>query len=154
MDRNAERWRAALAMEAANDPAICDTDPLKLHHVWSLWQIGEAPEERWTAQRAATRQAIVDRRLDFADIYIIGAVDPEVARRQRDGDATRRRGNFELHVRLQPSLLSWYGALAAILPYEVLFQFPSGVPAARMAHPQARYDVTLFDRAMACLPRP
>jgi hypothetical protein len=29
--QNASRWRAALAVEDANDPAICDTDPLKLH---------------------------------------------------------------------------------------------------------------------------
>jgi hypothetical protein len=153
-DRNALRWASALAMEKASGVAICDTDPLKLHYSWGLWQIGEASEDRWRHERAATRQAILDRRLGFADSYIIGVVDPDIARRRRDGDATRRRTNFELHLRLQPSLITWYGVLASVLPCLFTFSFPDRVPVVQTSDHKMRYDVELFDRAMALLPLP
>ena len=140
-DHNAARWNLALAVEKANDPAICDTDPLKLHYAWGLWQIGEASEERWRHERAATRQAVVQRRLGFADAYIVGTIDPETARRRRQGDATRQRRNFALHLRLQPSLLVWYEVLASVLPGLVQFTFPDHVPMASTAGEEARYDV-------------
>jgi hypothetical protein len=154
IDKNASRWRAALAMESANDPAVCDTDPLKLHYIWCLWQIGEASATSWSFQLAATRQAIVDQRIGFADRYIVGAVELELARRWRDGDTTRTRRQFDLHVRLQPPLLTWYRTLGSVLPCEVLFGFPETVPAPHAPPSPARYDVALFDRAMAKLPLP
>ena len=152
-DHNARRWRAALAMESDNDPAICDSDPFKLHYVWGLWQIGEASEEQWNRERVAARQALVDQRIGFADAYIVGAIDPALARRQREGDHTRSRRNFELHVRLQPSLLAWYRTLASALPCKVVFDFPGQIPSPRVSHPTARYNVMHFDEAMASLPR-
>ena len=148
------RWISALAMERANGLAICDTDPLKLHYAWSLWQIGEGSEERWACERTATRQAMLDRRLGFADTYIIGEVDQETARRQRDGDTTRQRKNFELHLRLQPPLLAWYGVLASVLACPFSFAFPDHPPVESASSGEARYDVGLFDRAMELLPRP
>jgi hypothetical protein len=153
VDQNVARWRAALAVEAEKDLAICDTDPLKLHYVWSLWQIGEASQEQWNYERAETRQAFLDRRIGFADTYIIGAVDPQIARQRRDGDNTRRRRKFELHVRLQPSLLTWYRTLGSILPCPFFFRFPEYVPSSLTQQTEARYDLKLFDQAMACLPR-
>ncbi len=140
-------------MESANNPAICDTDPLKLHYAWSLWQIGEAPEEQWLFQRSATRQAIVDRRIGFADAYIVRAIDPQIARRRREDDKTRQRRNFELHLRLQPSLLAWYRTLGAIRHKPVLFGFPERIPSPPTSNHDDRYDVTLFDTMMASLPR-
>jgi hypothetical protein len=150
-DQNARRWSAALVMESDNDPAICDSDPLKLHYAWGLWQIGEISEEQWNYERAATRQALVDQRIGFADAYIVGAIDPEIAQRQRDSDHTRIRRNFALHLRLQPSLLAWYRTLDSVLPCEVIFNFPEQSPASFISHPGARYDVTLFDKAMTSL---
>jgi hypothetical protein len=155
--QNASRWRAALAVEDANDPAICDTDPLKLHYVWCLWQIGEAPESQWHQEKAATRQAILERRIGFADAYFVGAVDPHIARQRRDGDALRRRRNFDLHIRLQPPLMIWYRTLGSILPGEVVLTFPERLPSTTARRDEAgmsRYDVALFDQAMARLPNP
>jgi hypothetical protein len=153
-DRNALRWASALAMEKASGSAVCDTDPLKLHYSWGLWQIGEASEDRFRHECATTREAILDRRLGFADAYVIGVVDPNTARRRRDSDATRRRSNFELHLRLQPSLITWYGVLASLLPCQFTFSFPEQVPVVQTSDKKMRYDVELFDRAMALLPSP
>ncbi len=149
VDRNADRWQAALAMESASGYAVCDTDPLKLHYVWSLWQIGEAAERDWLLERAATRRAMADGRIGFADGYVVASIDPEEARVRALADPSRRRRNFDLHVRLQPALLAWYAALDTIWPGRVRIGLPSSLPA--LEAPGERYDVAAFDAMMECL---
>lgn len=77
---NSKRWSDALAMEQATGVAVCDTDPLKLHFSWALWQIGEAPEAEWLANLKFAREAIQNRRLGFADQYLFKRIDSQVAR--------------------------------------------------------------------------
>src|SRR5947207_7549943 len=103
-ERNADRWQAALAIESKTSWAVCDTDPLKLHYIWCLWQIGEAEERDWRLELEATRQTVCDGRVGFADCYIVGQIDPQVARMRAHADMTRRRRQFDLHVRLQAAL--------------------------------------------------
>lgn len=54
--RNVDRWQSALAMEEKTSVAVCDTDPLKLHYIWCLWQAGEAPRRDWLLELDATRE--------------------------------------------------------------------------------------------------
>jgi len=151
---NARRWAAARAMESATGLAVCDTDPFKLHYVWSLWQIGEASEAGWQAERDASRALFAEQRLGFADRYYVKTLDPVIARRQRDGDPGRARRQFDLHVRLQDPLVAWYRAIAAVLPASVVFAFPETEWKHTLTrHPDAvRYSVDRFDQAMALLP--
>ena len=153
VDLNVARWHAALNIEAVRSPVVCDTDPLKLHYVWGLWQIGEGSKEQWTSQLAESRKAILDKRIGFADAYIIGEIEPELARQRRNKDETRQRRQFDLHVQLQPSLLIWYRALSAILPSHFSFGFPEAFPWAISPRPEARYDVSLFDQLIVRLPQ-
>ncbi|WP_252088683.1 hypothetical protein [Pseudomonas sp. MWU13-3659] len=149
-ERNVDRWQAALAMESAATRAVCDSDPLKLHYIWSLWQIGEASERDWHLELAATRETIVQGRIGFADRYLVGRIDPRLARARAQADSTRRRSGFELHVRLQPALMTWYSALEKVLPGRVHFDFPTQPPA--MENLSARYSVAAFDQMIASLP--
>lgn len=152
-DWNAGRWADAVAIEAREGWAVCDTDPLKLHFLWSLWRIGEASEAQWRLQRDATRRAIVGRRLGFADLYAVKIIEPDVARRQRDADTTRSRDRFELHVRLQPALLDWYRTLETILDGRVLWHLPEALPdSADVTLNPFRYDVDAFDAFVSALP--
>lgn len=151
-ERNVERWQAALAVERNASHAVCDTDPLKLHYVWCLWQIGEAGEDDWLLELAATRETIRQRRIGFADCYIVGPIEPQIARERARADATRRRRQFELHVRLQAALMNWYAALDRAIPGRVRFGFPSQMPVLQGLG--ERYDLDAFDRMMASLPRP
>ena len=57
-ERNVDRWQAALAMEASTSWAVCDSDPLKLHYLWCLWQIGEASTNDWLTELDATRDTV------------------------------------------------------------------------------------------------
>lgn len=145
-DWNAKRWNDALLTEARTGHAVCDTDPLKLHYLWCLFQAGVAEETQWELQRHATRQAILERKLGFADAYFVKVIDPVIARRQSDTDTSRIRDRFDLHVQLQPHLVRWYGQLKAVLCGRVCWTLPErGLPFETMARNDRRYDVAVFD---------
>lgn len=139
-------------MEDISSWALCDSDPLKLHYIWSLWQIGETSEHTWRIELDATRATIAQGRIGFADCYIVGRIDPQLARERAKTDTTRRRSGFELHVRLQQALLTWYTAMDEVLPGRVRFGFPSEMPAFKSL--DGRYAVVAFDRMIASLPQP
>lgn len=151
-ERNVDRWQAALAMENTSAWALCDSDPLKLHYIWTLWQIGEASEDDWRLELDATRNTIAQGRIGFADRYIVARIDPDLARARAKADSTRRRSKFELHVRLQDALLSWYSALEQVLPGRVQFGLPAELPAVEKTG--ERYSLTAFDQMIAALPKP
>lgn len=125
---NAKRWSNAVEIEKSQGQAVCDTDPLKLHFLWSLWQIGGVPESQWQLQLAATEEAIAAQKLGFADLYLVKVIDPDVARQQRDNDTMRPRERFDLHVRLQPTLVRWYQALETALGGRVAWSLPDVLP--------------------------
>ena len=149
-ERNVDRWQAALAMEASTSWAVCDSDPLKLHYLWCLCQIGEASASDWLTELDAPRDTLAQGRIGFADAYIVGAIDPQLARQRALADTTRRRSNFELHVRLQQALLSWYSAIEQVLPGSVKVGFPAKMPAVQPR--DDRYSLAAFDRMIALLP--
>ena len=151
-ERNVDRWQAALAMEEDSAWALCDSDPLKLHYIWSLWQIGEASERDWRFELDATRETLAQGRIGFADAYIVGCIDPQLARERAQTDTTRRRSRFELHVRLQPALLAWYSAVNEVLPGRGQFGFPSKM--SNFECLDRRYALAAFDQMIASLPRP
>ena len=147
--RSAERWAAALALEASNGVSVCDTDPLKLHYAWSLFVLGEIDTTAFSYERDATRAAIAAGRLGFADLVLLNEVAPVEVRRRRDLDATRQRRHFDLHVRLVEPLKYWYAALAELSPGRVVFGLPEGLPSLGSRGPRAeRSDLKLFDRLL------
>jgi hypothetical protein len=120
----ARRWATAQRIERSFGVAVCDTDPLKLHYVWSLRRLQLASERAWQAERTATRRAVADARLGFADLYLVKRIEEATARSQRDEDRARRRRNFELHVRMIDWLTAWYEALETVLPGSVRWNLP------------------------------
>lgn len=151
-DWNVKRWRDALAMEAARGLAVCDTDPLKLHYSWTLFQAGAGERAQWELQTQTTREAIRDRRIGFADAYLVKIIDPDTARRQSDRDKTRVRTRFNLHVRLQESLVRWYRALDAVLSGRVQRQLPhGGLSIDELRSNELRYNWEAFDAFIASL---
>jgi hypothetical protein len=148
------RWQAACAIERVRGIAVCDTDPLKLHYIWSLRRIGIVAERTWQAEHIATRDAIVDGRIGFADTYLVKPIEPWRARQQRNADPTRTRRNFELHVKLLEPLTRWYEALEAVLPSAVIWNLPDaglGSLSGR-ANRSSEDAVQIFDEIIALLP--
>ncbi|MNJ64271.1 hypothetical protein D3C77_602150 [compost metagenome] len=99
---------------------------------------------------AATRETVAQGRIGFADCYIVGRIDPQLARERAKADTSRRRRNFDLHVRLQTALMDWYSALDKALPGRVRFDFPTLMPDVQSV--DNRYSVAAFDQMIASLP--
>jgi hypothetical protein len=147
------RWTTACAIERSRGLAVCDTDPLKLHYVWSLWKVGVASERYWSEERVATRDAIANGRLGFADIHLVKRINPQLARQQRDADPTRSRRNFELHVKLRNPLMAWYRAIEKTLPGAVIWNLPDN-GLAGLSNPSnlaARSSIQIFDQMISLL---
>ncbi|MDO9417917.1 hypothetical protein [Pararhizobium sp.] len=151
-DWNAGRWAAALSMETAQGVAVCDTDPLKAHYNWCLWQIGEAPQSYWLAQLEATREAFRQQRMGFADLYLFKTIDAKTARHQRDADTVRDRSNFDLNVRLNEPLMAWYATIEKSVPGKVLWMLPDAMPDVTGIGTW-RYSLEAFDTFVGSLPR-
>jgi len=152
MAESERRWQAACAIERSRGVAVCDTDPIKLHYPWSLWQIGVAAEEVWQAQRVAMRDAVAGGRIGFADVYLVKPIDPQRARRQRDADPTRARRNFERHVKLLAPLATWYRALEKVLPGAVRWELPEdGLAGIQGQRDRSGGELQIFDRMMDML---
>ncbi|WP_313618510.1 hypothetical protein [Agrobacterium sp.] len=149
---NAKRWNDALAMEAEQGQAVCDTDPLKLHYTWCHYRIGLFDKAEWHLHRDAAKQAFLNRQLGFADAYFVKRIDPVIARRQRDADVNRIRNRFEVHVLLQPPLIRWYQLLETVLGGRVQWQLPDQGPGFTVltSNPR-RHDIAAFDDFMALL---
>jgi len=152
-EANCARWEAAVRRERVSDLAVCDDDPLKLHYGWSLARIGASDSRRWRHEVAANREAVARRRMGFADLVLVSLPSLAELTRRREADTTRRRRNFERHIRLAEPLREWYETLDRLRPGTVRWNLPTeGV--AEPWHPtrKDRYDVALFDRFIEALP--
>ena len=139
-------------MERVRGHTVCDTDPMKLHYSWSLSQIGALPKSQWDLQCQASRQAISERKLGFADAYFVKIIDPIKAKQQSDADPSRVRDRFDLHVRLQPSLIRWYSLLNEVIGGRVHWELPDGgLPLNILPPDRIRYDVAAFDSFVSLL---
>ena len=155
IERNAARWSQVHEREFRDGLVVVDTDPFKLHYVWTLWRAGRATRRQWELQRDAARDAFAEGRQGLADVVLVSDVDVATLRARRDGDATRTRRNFETHVLLRDTLLRWYAAIDALGPGRVRFGLPAdGLPEDLLAL-GPRYERSgrdLFDRVIAALP--
>lgn len=154
--RNVARWQEAIDRERRDGLVVVDTDPLKLHFSWSLYEVGYASRHEWELARDTARDAIAAARYGFADLAFVADVDEVTLRARRDADTTRTRHNFERHVRLRDTTLRWYRAIAQLDHRRVVFGLPDdGLRAEHLAlgaRPD-RYDVALFDQLVTRLER-
>ena len=152
-EANARRWEQALDTEAEHGLAVCDTDPFKLHYVWSLCYVGEAPVSAWRAEVEINRQMFAARRVGLADAAFCELPGRIELRRRRSVDVQRRRRKFELHRRLDEPLRLWYQAVDQLDPGRVLWRLPRHPE--RVEFPQPRPDrsaLSLFDQLVGSLP--
>jgi len=151
VERNVARWEKILAREARDGLVVVDTDPFKLHFVWTLLRSGQISELEWTMQRDAARDAFASGRYALADVFLVSDVDAATLRARRDADPSRTRTNFERHVLLRDSLLRWYQAIDRLEPGRVDFGFPAeGITAELIARGKRarRSGRELFDHLM------
>ncbi len=143
---HSERWLHGLEIERIHDVVYFDTDPLKVHYAWCLWQVGENRRDEWIATVQATRDRIAQGQLGFADRVVFLEPSEEQVRQQKANDHTRRRSNFDGHLRLREPLRRWYELLEKMAPGRIVFnahQRPLSIPTRLRTD---RYDLQLFDK--------
>lgn len=151
---NADRWSQAIALERRAGVALCDSDPLKLHYSWCLARIGAAPVARFLHELVAVREAMRRRQLGFADAVFLTIPEEATLRRQKDGDTTRCRRAFELHVRLRGPLEEWYRTLDRLRPGAVVWELPPAGAGDFVSELRLddRYDIHVLDALASELP--
>jgi hypothetical protein len=151
VERNIARWQEVIAREARDGLVVVDTDPFKLHFVWTLFKTGQVSEVERTMQRQVARDAFAAGRYALADVFLVSDVDDATLRARRAADTSRTRSNFERHVLLRDALLRWYSAVDRLEPGRVVFGLPAdGISADLLAKgKRARPSgVELFEHLM------
>jgi len=154
VERNAARWAEVQERERRDGLVVVDTDPFKLHFTWTLYQSGQTTRRAWELMRDVAREAFVAGRYGLADLMYVSDVDMTTLRERRAADPRRTRRNFERHVKLRDSLLSWYRAIDAIELGRVVFGLPeTGIDPKLLAlgPRKTRSSAALFDRLLAML---
>lgn len=158
LEHNIRRFQAALTKERDHGFAICDTEPLKIHFDWCMARAGFKSMDVFNASIPMVRKAISERRIGFGDRYYVKQIAPDMARAQKEGDATRSRRNVDMHLALQPHLMDWFEALSEALPERVEFAFPEQDALLAELKSKApeddprRFDVSVFDALIERLP--
>ena len=158
-EHNVRKFQMALEIEREHGFAICDTDPMKIHYSWCMERAGFHWPDKFAHAQRFVREAIAEGRLGFSDLYLVKRIEPAVARAQKEGDPTRRRGNFDQHLALQPHLMDWFSAMSEVLPGRVRWAFPEKdalVAEVKKKAPEEiprRFDVSVFDALLERLPR-
>ena len=158
-EHNVRKFQMALEIEREHGIAICDTDPMKIHYSWCMERAGFHWPDKFAHAQIFVREAIAGARLGFADLYLVKQIEPSLARTQKMGDQTRRRGNFEQHLALQPHLIDWFTAMSEVLPGRIRWKLPEKEALLEEAQSKApeedprRFDVSIFDALLKALPQ-
>lgn len=151
---NARRYQQALDTEKAHGLAVCDTDPFKLHYVWGLWWLGEVDTSAWEAEARVNRKYFETGQLGFADLVLCEIPDLDILQSRRDGDRTRTRRNFDLHILLVEPLRRWYETMDQLEPGRVRWTLPLDGTIPDPPPPRVdRSDLQRFDDFLGALSR-
>jgi hypothetical protein len=133
--------------------AVCDSDPCKLHYTWALWRIGAVDRVRWTVDAKHAREQFERHRLGLADLVLVELPAMATLLRRREGDGSRRRRNFDLHVQLAEPLREWYAAVDELEPGHVVWGLPStGLDPGNVRRRAHRTGGGLLDALIELLP--
>ena len=158
-EHKVQKFQMAQEIEREHGFAICDTDPMKIHYSWCMERAGFDWPDKFAHAQVFVRDAIVDGRLGFSDLYLVKRIEPAIARAQKEGDPFRRRGNFDQHLALQPHLIVWFEAMSQVLPRRVRWEFPEFEILLKELKEKApeenprRFEVSVFDALLERLPR-
>lgn len=112
LNRQIERWHQATAASEAGRVAILDGDVFQ--PLWYGWAYGFQTYQPLESLARFYRREIGQGRIAFPERYLILQCSREALRHRRDGDATRRRRNFEAHLEFVMPQRRYFEALAEI----------------------------------------
>lgn len=106
-DRQLDRYGLAASAGRAGRSAVLDGDPFQpLWYNWIYPEFGPVAD----AVRYYSN-SIADARIAFPDCYVVLAAPPKALKDRKDGDDTRRRSNFERHLKMIEAQRRYFTAL-------------------------------------------
>jgi thymidylate kinase len=118
VDRHAEQWRRAVSLLSKTSLVVLDGDPFK--GLWYNWVFADGGWEGITTVAPLYREHLRRGTLGFPDLYVVLLASEAQLRARREGDQTRRRRNFDTHVRLLGPHERYFEALRQEDPRRVL----------------------------------
>lgn len=114
LERQLDRWTRALAALDGATLAVLDGDPFQ-----PLWYNWVYPDEGWAPLSdlvAFYRPRLQTGEMDLPDGYVLLRLNAAELRNRRQADPTRRRANFDKHLRLVEPQLRYFSMLDGLCP--------------------------------------
>jgi deoxyadenosine/deoxycytidine kinase len=117
LERQVERWKIAVNKLNDHDLVILDGDHFK---IWYSWIYG-FQSENLDFFKSYFRNLILSKDIGFPDSYVVLTINEEELRRRKANDLTRKRGNFEKHLRLIEPQIRFFRAINQYMPDYIQF---------------------------------
>ena len=118
-ERQADRWRLAVAQARTHPLVILDGDPFQ--PLWYNWAYDFRRCQGLDVMEAFYRPRIAEGALGFPHRYFVFGASIEALRRRKAADESRRRGGFETHLRFIEPQRRYFRAMQSFAPGRVLF---------------------------------
>jgi hypothetical protein len=116
-ERQVDRWRLAKG-HRTDEFVVLDGDPFQpLWYNWAYGFVGWQPLEHL---EDFYRPHVARGDIDFPDFYVFFSASVDTLRARKEGDAGRRRRNFEQHLRFVEPQRRYFEALDDIVPGMVI----------------------------------
>jgi deoxyadenosine/deoxycytidine kinase len=112
LERQVERWKIAVNKLSDYDLVILDGDHFK---IWYSWIFG-FQSEGLDYFNNYFRELLLSKNIGFPDSYVVLTINEEELRRRKVFDLTRKRGNFERHLRLIDPQKRFFRAIDQYMP--------------------------------------
>lgn len=119
LERQIERWTAALSQHQLNRLAILDGDPFQ--PLWYNWVYNDEGQQTLDFVEQFYRLNISNQTILFPELYIIFGADENELRKRKDGDSSRQRKNFEKHLSMIGPQRRYFQEINSVSPGRVRF---------------------------------
>jgi deoxyadenosine/deoxycytidine kinase len=119
LDRQVERWTIAQEKQKSYDIVLLDGDMFQ--PIWYNWIYKDQLPQSLPFLKTFYINKMKQGRIGFPDAYIHLSIHTQELRKRKENDLTRKRGNFEKHLRLIEPLQQYFHTMNTLSPNLVHF---------------------------------
>lgn len=119
LERQVERWKIAQEKLKTYDFVLFDGDIFQ--PLWYNWIYEDEYPNSLPLLKESYRKQIKEKQIGFPDMYVHLSIDEHELRSRKENDRTRRRSNFEKHLRLVEPQERYFQVMNSFSPNKVCF---------------------------------